>query len=174
MDELVITAVGPDRAGLVDELTGYLLEAGANVADSRMVNLSGQFALLLLAQVPDGQGAEVVRGVTAAGGKIGLEVMVDVRPGQPVKEREGLAFRLRTFAMDRPGIVHRITHLLHGFDANIEELETHLQQKTYTSTPVFTMELSMVVPASVKVSELRGKLEELCGALNVDFELEPA
>ncbi len=174
MDELVITAVGPDRAGLVDELTGYLLEAGANVADSRMVNLSGQFALLLLAQAPDGQGEAVERGVTEAGRKIGLHVMVEMRPGQPAAPREGLAFRLRTFAMDRPGIVHRITHLLHGFGANIEELQTQLQQKTYTSTPVFTMELRMVVPASVQVSDLRGKLEELCGALNVDFELEPA
>ena len=48
MRELVITAVGSDRPGLVGRLTAPLYEVSANVADSRMVNLRGQFALLLL------------------------------------------------------------------------------------------------------------------------------
>ena len=31
--ELVLTAIGPDRPGLVSELTGYLRTAGVNVAE---------------------------------------------------------------------------------------------------------------------------------------------
>ena len=49
MSAWVITAVGPDRPGLVQTLTSALLEASGNVADSRMINLRGQFALILLA-----------------------------------------------------------------------------------------------------------------------------
>src|SRR2546430_17527879 len=48
--ELVVTAVGPDRPGLASELTGHVLGAGANLADSRMANLRGQFALLALVE----------------------------------------------------------------------------------------------------------------------------
>jgi glycine cleavage system transcriptional repressor len=39
MPQMIITAVGPDRPGIVGELTGELHSAGANILDSRMVNL---------------------------------------------------------------------------------------------------------------------------------------
>src|SRR5262249_6564839 len=48
--ELVVTAIGPDRPGLASEFAGHVLGAGANLADSRMVNLRGQFAILALVE----------------------------------------------------------------------------------------------------------------------------
>jgi glycine cleavage system transcriptional repressor len=74
MPQLVITAVGPDRSGLVDDFTGYLHAAGANIADSRMVNLRGQFALVLLAEGSEAALAEVERSLADAGRKSGLSV----------------------------------------------------------------------------------------------------
>src|SRR3954465_15143150 len=53
MAQWIVTAVGPDRPGIVGELTGHLHAAGANLLDSRMVNLRGQFALVLLMECPD-------------------------------------------------------------------------------------------------------------------------
>ncbi len=44
----VLTAVGDDRPGLVDEVTRYITERGGNLEDSRMVNLRGQFAMMML------------------------------------------------------------------------------------------------------------------------------
>jgi len=52
MAQLIITAVGPDRPGLAGELTGHLHSHGANLLDSRMVNLRGQFAMLILLEAP--------------------------------------------------------------------------------------------------------------------------
>ena len=49
----VLTAVGADRPGLVDEVARYVLERGGNLEDSRMVNLHGQFAMMLLVAGPD-------------------------------------------------------------------------------------------------------------------------
>ncbi len=45
---LVLTAVGPDRPGLVSEISSLVLAAGANLEDSRMAILGGEFALLVL------------------------------------------------------------------------------------------------------------------------------
>src|SRR3954453_12481984 len=45
---LVLTAVGPDRPGLVNEISSLVLAAGANLEDSRMAILGGEFALLML------------------------------------------------------------------------------------------------------------------------------
>ena len=174
MGEWILTAIGPDRPGLVDELASVLHEKGANIADSRMVNLRGQFALIAMVEAPEAT-EEALRGAVAllrdptglAVTLSGVEAAGDVRG-------TGVPYRLRTYAMDQPGIVHRITHLLQGEGINIEELQTGLQPGSVTGTPLFTMELLMTVPATVKVSKLRHALEQLCDALNCDIDMEPA
>jgi glycine cleavage system transcriptional repressor len=172
--ELVICAVGPDRPGLVDELTGYLLEHGGNIADSRMVNLRGQFALVLLAEVPSPHEAEIRRGVADAGARIGLTVTVAPQHPAPAAAVAGLRYQLKVGAMDQPGIVHRITHLLHSAGVNVEDLQTRLDAGPHSGAPLFNMELTMTVPPDVRLKQLRGELEALCDNLNCDYELQPA
>src|SRR6478672_5633798 len=58
MAQWIVTAVGPDRPGIVGDLTGHLHAAEANLLDSRMVNLRGQFALVLLMECPEGAAGE--------------------------------------------------------------------------------------------------------------------
>ena len=41
----ILTAIGADRPGLVDEVSQFIFERGGNIEDSRMVNLRGQFAI---------------------------------------------------------------------------------------------------------------------------------
>jgi len=171
--ELVICAVGPDRPGLVDELTGYLLKQGGNIADSRMVNLRGQFALVLLADVPEPRQAEVRQGVVEAGARIGLTVTAAPQRSAAAAAAAGLRYRLKVGAMDQPGIVHRITHLLHSLGANVEDLETRLEAGPHSGTPLFNMELTMSVPAELRLKRLHGELEALCDHLNCDYELQP-
>src|SRR5438445_12816212 len=44
----IFTALGSDRPGLVDEVSQFIFERGGNIEDSRMVNLRGQFAMMVL------------------------------------------------------------------------------------------------------------------------------
>src|SRR5690242_8539068 len=48
MSHAILTALGADRPGLVDEVSRFIFERGGNIEDSRMVNLSGQFAMMVL------------------------------------------------------------------------------------------------------------------------------
>ena len=95
------------------------------------------------------------------------------REGAP-GPREGVPFRLKTYSMDQPGIVHRITSYLRDHDINVEELVTRLESAPFMGTPVFTMEILMLVPKKVSVKALRGALEELGDALNCDVDIDPA
>lgn len=174
MAELVITAVGPDRPGLVNELSGFLLDAGANIADSRMVNLRGRFAVLLLVEAGDDAARIVRERASAAGARMGLQITLGPEAPPAAPAGPGVPYRLRTYAMDQPGIVHRITRLLHTHGVNIEELQTRLQPGSYTGTPLFSMEMRLTVPARVAVKQLRAELDELCGSLNCDVDLDPA
>ena len=175
MKQLVITAVGPDRPGLVDELTGYIEDAGGNLADSRMMNLRGQFALIVQVEAKDkATGRAIADGAPAAGEKIGLHVSAVPDEDGHAEAPTGLVFLVRTYAMDQPGIVHRITHLLHGCGVNIEELQTRLEPGSYDGAPKFAMELCMTAPTGLSIKSLRRQLEELCDSLNCNLEITPA
>ena len=49
---IVLTLTGPDRVGIVEDVTGILLAVDANVDTSRMAHLGGEFAILMLLSMP--------------------------------------------------------------------------------------------------------------------------
>jgi glycine cleavage system transcriptional repressor len=178
MAQWIVTAVGPDRPGIVGELTGHLHAAGANLLDSRMVNLRGQFALVLLMDCPsDAAGEQLASALPDIGRGLGLNLDVIRQapaasgPRRPVA---GVPFRLKTYSMDQPGIVHRVSHLLQSHGVNIEELETKQESAAFAGTPLFLMEMRLTVPPTVPVRQLRADLQTLCDQLNCDVDLEPA
>ncbi|MDB4985512.1 MAG: Glycine cleavage system transcriptional antiactivator GcvR [Myxococcaceae bacterium] len=175
MRELVITAIGPDRPGLIGKLTAPLYEASANVADSRMVNLRGQFAILLLAEIPLANVEQVQRHLQTVAKQLGLTLTVrESGPAAGKAPTVGVPYRVNTYAMDQPGLVYRITDLLQRHGINVEELTTRSQPRPETGTPLFSMELLVTVPAPVPIRSVRAELERLCDELNCDLELTQA
>jgi glycine cleavage system transcriptional repressor len=103
--ELVVTAVGPDRPGIASDFTGHIHAAGANLADTRMVNLRGQFALIALVEGTQAVLDDVKKRLTEAAPKIGLAIdfaSPTPKDGAAPSKREGVPFRLKTYSMDSP------------------------------------------------------------------------
>ena len=48
---LVVTIVGPDKRGLVAEVTDTISESHANIVESRMMRLGGEFAMMMLLNI---------------------------------------------------------------------------------------------------------------------------
>ena len=44
----VVTIIGPDRRGLVASITEEIVSQNANIEESRMTRLGGEFAILML------------------------------------------------------------------------------------------------------------------------------
>jgi glycine cleavage system transcriptional repressor len=173
MSQLIITAVGPDRPGIVGELTGHLHSAGGNILDSRMVNLRGQFAIVLLIDVGEEVARRIERELPEFGKQIGLTLSVAGQTTAP-KHVDGLSYRLKTYSSDQPGIVARLTNLLRTHGVNIEELSAWQESAAFAGTPIFLTEMQLTVPATVPLRKLRSDLESLCNELNCDVDLEPA
>ena len=173
MGQLIVTAVGADRPGLVGELTGHLHAAGANILDSRMVNLRGRFAVIVLMEAPDAEA--VKQTLPAAAKKIGLTLTVAEQSAEatPVVSK-GMPFKLKTYSLDQPGLVHKVSEVLRGHGVNIEDLRAHQESAPFAGDPLFIMEMRLTVPANVGVRKLRGDLEAACEKLNADLDLEPA
>lgn len=173
MTQWIVTAVGPDRPGLVGELTGHLHAGGANLLDSRMVNLRGQFAIVLLLEADAERGAVLARDLPQAGESMGLRLFVEPQQGQS-RPAGGVPYRLKTYSSDQPGIVHRVTDLLRSHGVNIEDLTTRQEAAAFAGTPLFTMELLLTVPPTATLRKLRADLEAMCDEINCDVDLEPA
>lgn len=173
MTQWIVTAVGPDRPGLVGELTGHLHDGGANLLDSRMVNLRGQFAIVLLLEAEATAGAKLVERLPSVADGMGLKLFVAPQQATP-KAAGGVPYRLKTYSSDQPGIVHRVTDLLRSHGVNIEDLSTQQESAAFAGTPLFTMELLITVPPGVTARTLRSSLETLCDQINCDVDLEPA
>jgi len=167
----VLTAIGPDHPGLVDEVTRFVAECGGNLEDSRMVNLRGQFAMMMLVTGP----AEVVQrlrdGLAELQAATGVHAEVQTAAAGRPSSSAALPYKLSTWAMDHPGLMQSVAHLLGELGVNIESAESSLRPAPYTNAPLFEMELVLAVPQSLHVAALREALGRLCDDLNIDWRL---
>ncbi len=167
---LVLTAVGPDRPGLVGEIAAAIHGAGANLEDSRMAILGGEFALLLLLSGSEAAAVAVERGLGPLGEKLGLRLMTKrTGRGQP---RDSLPYRISVSGFDRPGIVSRVSEILARRGVNVASLESHLAYAPLSGTPMFVLEAELQVPSEVALAELRRELSAQCDEENLDLSLE--
>lgn len=174
MASLVLTAVADDRAGLVDQLTQLLADQRANVADSRMIHLAGRFAIVMLIQIADDHADVLKQNLPPAAAKLGLTLTVNDAhaAGSSLLPGAGVPYRIRTYAMDQVGLVHRITHVLASHQINIEDLSTRLEHGPHTGTPLFSMDMIVTIPPQVPLKQIRTELEQLCAELNCDLDID--
>jgi glycine cleavage system transcriptional repressor len=175
MDEtrgyLVLTAVGPDRPGLVNDLSSLIEASGANLEDSRMAILGGEFAMILLVSA-SADSLERTRQISArVESELGLRCLLkETSPAHPPADY--LLYRIDVTGVDRPGIVHAIAGILAKRNINVASLETHLNYAPFSATPMFVLVADLQVPSSIALSELRDELAATCHEENLDFRLE--
>jgi len=168
---MVFTAVGPDRPGLVNEISSLIHQAGANLEDSRMAILGGEFALILLLSCP----AEAVAGVKHCGARIESELHLRciLKETQiPGISRDHLLYRIRVTGVDRPGIVQAIAGTLAARGVNLASLESRVSYAPESGTPMFELEADLQIPAKVDLAALRSELAARCEAEHLDFTLD--
>ncbi len=167
---LVLTLIGDDRPGLVEQLSDRILATGANWEESRMARLAGKFAGLLRVSV-DADRADALAAALAALEIGGLKVVVE--RSAHAEAGESRLINLEVVGHDRPGIVRDISRVLAQHQVNIEELESGVSSAPMSGEPLFRARASLRIPPGVSVDRLRGVLEALAGELMVDVALEP-
>lgn len=172
---LVLTAVGTDRPGIVAELTGLLVEQGANVADSRMAVLGGEFAFMVLVEAPADAAARLQESVTALADRMELQLLVKPT-ASPEEHRAGhvRSYRVAVHALDHPGIVRGVTSALQSLGANVVSLESNAYPAPVTGAPLFRMNLLADFPPEVTAARVRETLDDVSDLSNVDLDVEPA
>ena len=169
----VLSAIGPDRTGIVSDLTEHLLKMGANVEDSRMAVLGGDFAVILLFSAEESALEHILAGEERLAREAGLSLLLRRTSARPEAIGPSLLWRVTAVAMDHPGIVHRLAQAVARRTINILELSSQTAPAPVSGTPVFSLEMKVSVPAEHKPSVLREELRRLGEEEGADVEVHP-
>jgi glycine cleavage system transcriptional repressor len=161
---LAVAALGPDRPGVVAALTRVLLGRSGNLEDASMHQLSGQFAMTLVVDVP--ADVDAVRAeLEPVGRELGLLISVREVAGS-VAKAPAESFVVSVHGADRPGIVHRVAEAIASAGGNITDLSTRLAGDLYV--------LVAEVDLASDPAPLADALAEIGAQLGVDAHLRPA
>ena len=171
MTALTLTLIGPDRPGLVRALSERIAVVGGNWLESRMARLAGQFAGILLVDVPPDEVERLIADLRALE-REGLRATVEHGLLEAAPDRRQTLL-LDLVGQDRPGIVHEIAQLLASRGVNIEELTTRVVSGSFSGESLFEATAKLRVPTDIPAEELRELLETLANELMVDISLDP-
>jgi glycine cleavage system transcriptional repressor len=168
---VAVTAVGPDRPGIVAAVTGVLLHHGGNLEDTAMTRLGGHFAMVLVVEVPGDEDAGALERALAAATDA-LDLTVSVRPIADVEGAgdDGTSWAVTVHGADQPGIVHRVATVLAEHGANIVDLST--RRITSDAGTGYVVLLEVLLPTA-DADALGGALAALATDLGVDIHLRP-
>ncbi|MBC7625463.1 MAG: glycine cleavage system protein R [Aeromicrobium sp.] len=168
---LVVTIVGTDRPGLVSAVSDKAAEFGANWADSLMANLAGQFAGILLLQVPS-RNADMLVAALKELDTANLHVAIARGTAAVAPQKPSRRIKLDLVGQDRPGIIHNISSELAKHGVSIEKLQTRISSGAMSGEQMFHMQATLVVPTIVSEDALRAALEGLANEMMVDVSLD--
>ncbi len=79
---LILTAVGPDKIGLVERISEFIVQRGCNIEDSKMAVFCGEFALIVLISGDPQNLSKISQGYQELAGQTDLNI--SVRSSRPL------------------------------------------------------------------------------------------
>lgn len=170
---LVITAIGEDRPGIVNELTEVLHKASLNVEDSRMSILGGEFAIILLVSGDEASTRSIIQQKEALQNSLKLNLLIKTTTN-PTPDNDLISYKIKIEGMDNPGIVHKLARYLSQQNINIVNMQTNSSHAPHTGTPVFMLDMLVDIPVSKDINQLIDEFTTLCDELSMDVDFSPA
>jgi len=171
MATLILSVIGSDRPGLTQALAGAILSAGGNWLESHLGRLGGLYVGSVLVEL-EAASVDILRSAVREVDAQGLEVRIAPAVEGPGVWGDAVYFSL--VGQDRPGIVHQVTAILSGLDANIEAFDTRISVEPHSGAPLFHMDARLRLPPTLQAEGVQAALEEISAEIMVDISLSPA
>jgi glycine cleavage system regulatory protein len=166
---LILSVVGSDRPGLTQAIASAVLSADGNWLESHLSQLGGLYVGSVLVETGD---ADALRAAVSAVDAHGLEVRI--APAVETSGPEGQAVAFSLVGQDQPGIVHQVTAVLSGLNANIEAFDTRMSVEAHSGAPLFHLDARLRLPPGLDGEAVKTALEDISAEIMVDISLTPA
>lgn len=169
MREVAVTAVGTDRPGIVAAITEALRDLGGNLADCRAALLAGSFAIVVVAELPDGVTDDTLRAALSEGSaNLGLGVWVGPAEVRGPDHAEAERCIVSVYGADHPGIVAAVSRAVADLGVNIVDLSS----RVVGDPAIYVLGLEVELPPGMTASDLQTRLQPVAAAQGVELAVE--
>lgn len=169
---IVLSAIGTDRTGVVQDITKVVLACGGNIEESRMTALGAEFATLMLVSGNWHTLDKLERGLEKLGKDDNLTVTIRKTDARPTKD-DRMPYAVDVVSLDSPGIVFSLASFFASREIEISDVATRRYAAAHTGAPMFAVQMAVNIPSAVNLAQLRDEFLELSDRLNLDAILEP-
>ena len=168
----ILFSVGKDRPGIVDDISRVLFEREANIEDSRMAVMGGCFSMMTLFSCRSDQ-LEIIKSDLHDLRKGGIETSLhEAQDPTTARKQPSLPLKFEVVAMDHPGIVQKVVHILHAHNVNIQTLNTQVIRAPLSGSPLFDLILEADVPVDKPIAAVKAELSNLAVEMNLDLNFK--
>jgi glycine cleavage system regulatory protein len=166
----IITFIGDDRPGLVEQLSRTIEDNDGNWHDSRLSQLGGKFSGLILVSLPAANGDALelaLKDLSTSGLSVRVTPTVVGIDGSG-----GKAISLTVLGPDRKGIVREISRALAERQVNVIEMDSEVTSAPMSGELLFQARIQAQIPSSVDLDDLEDTLEEIANQMTLDIDLD--
>ncbi|MGV6853241.1 MAG: glycine cleavage system protein R [bacterium] len=172
MHYFLVSVFSPDQVGLISAISGTLFDLDINLADTNYTILGegGQFAGVCETQST--HSAEEIREALQDIDSLQTSTIHVVPFGMAVEHAEtaNISHRVKMSGADDPGLVARVTEVIHDFQANVVQMNTRLHSQN--GERLYTLELALSIPEQREAACLAA-LQNIASSLGLGFNLNP-
>ena len=177
MSHRLLIVTGHDRPGIVSAASGLLARHRINLEDLRMSILEGEFAMMVVARIPQkSTQAALDREIKKLQKKWALTIfqcpMGPLTAADRVQQKtaKGTMVVIRVLGKDKTGIVAGVSRTLAELKCNITDLQCRILGTG--SRALYTMILECVVPPKTGLSRLKSALKRIERSLGVEIQVQ--
>ncbi|WP_333607651.1 glycine cleavage system protein R [Arsukibacterium sp.] len=165
MKQLVLTLIGKDRSGLVEQLASVINQHNGNWMASNLSHLAGYFAGILQVEVAE----QDLAALTEALQQI-TELNIKIQHGEEVVLNIDKQLKFVITGNDRPGIVRELSTVLKHKGSNIIHFESAKQSAPNWGVPLFSAVATVELPSGLSRDDVVEALEAIATDIIVDIE----
>jgi len=169
---IVLSAIGTDRPGVVKDISRVILDCGGNIEESRMTSLGAEFAVLMLISGNWHTPQKLEKAL--ANLEKTHELVINLKKtGDRQGNEDCIPYGVDVVCLDQPGIVFHLSEFFAARNIEICDLATRRYAAPHTGAPMFSVQMTVSIPGSAPIGQLRDDFHDLCEQLNLDSILEP-
>ena len=172
LQHLVLVALGSQSPRLTEELTGVILDCSCSISDSRITNQGGQYSALVKLSGTWDAIAKLENLLPNKMESLGLIYRLE-RLQEPATTAGMMPYAIDAVCVDRPGVVNEIVRFMADNELLIQDLYSNTYQAANTATQMFSVHMTINIPADTAVSLVRNDFMDFCDRLNLDAIMEP-
>ena len=166
----VITFIGDDRPGLVEQVSSVIESNRGNWLESRLSQLGGKFAGIILVSLPGESGSELEAELKALSSH-GLSIRVTASTSIP-DHKNYRDITLSVMGPDRLGIVREISRTLAQRQINVIEMDSHVSSAAMSAEMIFTARIDAQIPQDTDMEDLHDTLDEIANHMTLEIDLD--